>query len=120
MQKIVGAVEDSVDSVEALTLLQSTIAPLILERLKIKPMAWCELATRFGELFNLVAGQPHRVDEFLGRLHKQGYVVPQTARELLSAYAGRNGFVMAMLNAWALRLEVVFQVAARFSTEGRG
>ncbi|MDX1929137.1 MAG: hypothetical protein SFV81_21595 [Pirellulaceae bacterium] len=59
-------------------------APLIFERLKIKPMVWYELVTRFGKLFSLVAGQPHRVDEFRGRLRKQRYHVRQAARELLS------------------------------------
>ena len=60
-------------------------APLIFERLKITPTVWCELVTRFGKLFSLVAGQPHRVDEYRGRLRKKRYHVRQAARELLSA-----------------------------------
>jgi hypothetical protein len=60
-------------------------APLIFERLKIKPAVWYELVTRFGKLFSLVAGQPHRVDEFRGRLRKKRYHLRQAARELLSA-----------------------------------
>ena len=60
-------------------------APPIFERLKIKPAVWYELVTRFGKLFSLVAGQPHRVDEFRGRLRKKRYHVRQAARELLSA-----------------------------------
>ena len=59
-------------------------APPIFERLKIKPTVWYELVTRFGKLFSLVAGQPHRVDEFRGRLRKKRYHVRQAARELLS------------------------------------
>ena len=55
------------------------------ERLKIKPGVWYELVTRFGKLFSLVAGQPHRVDEYRGRLRKKRYHVRRTARELLSA-----------------------------------
>ena len=60
-------------------------APPIFERLKIKPAVWYELVTRFGKLFSLVAGQPHRVDEFRGRLRKKRYHLRQAARELLSA-----------------------------------
>ena len=60
-------------------------APPIFERLKIKPAVWCELVTRFGKLFSLVAGQPRRVDEFRGRLRKKHYHVRQAARDLLSA-----------------------------------
>ncbi|OYW11720.1 MAG: hypothetical protein B7Z55_18965 [Planctomycetales bacterium 12-60-4] len=56
----------------------------IFERLKIKPAVWYELVTRFGKLFSLVAGQPHRVDEFRGRLRKNRYHLRQAARELLS------------------------------------
>ncbi len=60
-------------------------APPIFERLKIKPAVWCELVTRFGKLFSQVAGQPHRVDEFRGRLRKKRYRLRQAARELLKA-----------------------------------
>ena len=60
-------------------------APPLFERLKIKPAVWYELVTRFGKLFSLVAGQPHGVDEFRGRLCKKRYHVRQAARELLSA-----------------------------------
>ncbi len=60
-------------------------APPIFERLKIKPAVWYELVTRFGKLFSLVAGQPHHVDDFRGRLRKKRYHVRQAARELLSA-----------------------------------
>ena len=59
-------------------------APPIFDRLKIKPAVWYELVTRFGKLFSLVAGQPHRVDEFRGRLRKKRYHLRQAARELLS------------------------------------
>ncbi len=60
-------------------------APPIFERLKIKPAVWCELVTRFGKLFSLVAGQPHRVDAFRSRFRKKRYHLRQAARELLSA-----------------------------------
>ncbi len=59
--------------------------PPIFERLKIKSEVWYELVTRFGKLFSLVAGQPHRVDEYRGRLRKKRYHLRQAARELLSA-----------------------------------
>ncbi|MDX1927140.1 MAG: hypothetical protein SFV81_11515 [Pirellulaceae bacterium] len=55
------------------------------ERLKITPAVWLELVTRFGKLFSLVAGQPHRVDEFRGRLRNQRYHLRRAARELLGA-----------------------------------
>ena len=41
-----------------------------LDRLKTNPAAWCELVARFGKLFSLVAGQPHRVDEFCSQVRK--------------------------------------------------
>ncbi|MDX1929893.1 MAG: hypothetical protein SFV81_25425, partial [Pirellulaceae bacterium] len=58
-------------------------APALLERLKIKPTVWYELVTQFGKLFSVVAGQPHRVDDFRGRLRKKRFYVRQAARELL-------------------------------------
>jgi hypothetical protein len=60
-------------------------APPLLERLKMKPAVWFELVTQFGRLFSLVAGQPHRVDDFRSRIRKKRYHVRQAARELLSA-----------------------------------
>ncbi len=57
----------------------------LLERLKIKPAVWFELVTQFGKLFSLVAGQPHRVDDFRSRFRKKRYHLRQAARELLSA-----------------------------------
>ena len=59
-------------------------APPLPERQKIKPAVWYEWVTQFGKLFNLVAGQPHRVDDFRGRHRKERYHVRQAARELLS------------------------------------
>ncbi len=61
------------------------VQPQIFERLKIKPAVWCKLVTRFGKLFSLVAGQPHRVDQFRGRLRKKRYHVRHADRERLSA-----------------------------------
>jgi hypothetical protein len=60
-------------------------APPLFERLKIKPAVWCELVTQFGKLFSVVAGQPHRVDDYRSRLRKKRYHVRQAARELLTA-----------------------------------
>ena len=60
-------------------------APPLLERLKIKPAVWFELVTQFGKLFSLVAGQPHRVDDYRSRLRRRRYHVRQAARELLTA-----------------------------------
>ena len=60
-------------------------APPLLERLKIKPAVWFELVTQFGKLFSLVAGQPHRVDDYRSRLRRKRYHVRQAARELLTA-----------------------------------
>ena len=60
-------------------------APPLLERLKIKPAVWFELVTQFGKLFSLVAGQPHRVDDYRSRFRRKRYHVRQAARELLTA-----------------------------------
>ena len=57
----------------------------LLERLKIKPAVWFELVTQFGKLFSLVAGQPHRVDDYRSRFRRKRYHVRQAARELLTA-----------------------------------
>jgi len=59
--------------------------PPLLERLKIRPEVWFELATQFGRLFSLVAGQPHRVDDYRSRVRRKRYHLRQAARELLSA-----------------------------------
>ncbi len=58
--------------------------PKLFERLRIRPAVWCELVTRFGKLFSVVAGQPHRVDDYRSRLRKKRYYLRQAARELLA------------------------------------
>jgi REP element-mobilizing transposase RayT len=60
-------------------------APPIFERLQIKPLAWCELVSKFGVLFSLVAGRPQCVDSYRSRLRGSRYHLRQSARELLSA-----------------------------------
>jgi hypothetical protein len=55
-------------------------APPLLDRLKIKPAVWFELVTQFGRLFSLVAGQPHRVDDFRSRFRKKRYYVPRIVK----------------------------------------
>ena len=57
---------------------------------KILGNRYWETDTGFGKLFSLVAGRPHCVDEFRGRLRKKRYHVRQAARELLSAYQFTN------------------------------
>jgi hypothetical protein len=59
--------------------------PAIFQRLKIKPAAWKVLATEFGKLFSVVAGQPHRLDDYRSRLRQQRYHLPSRTRELLTA-----------------------------------
>ena len=60
-------------------------APPIFARLRIKPEVWCELVTNFGILFSLVAGQPHRVDQFRSRRRRSRFHLHPTTRELLTA-----------------------------------
>lgn len=60
-------------------------APPIFDRLRIKPAAWCELVTNFGILFSLVAGQPHRVDEFRSRGRRSRFHLRSRTRTLLTA-----------------------------------
>ena len=60
-------------------------APPIFERLQIKPTAWCELVTNFGTLFSLIAGQPHRVDEYRSRHRRSRFHIPRPTRDLLAS-----------------------------------
>ena len=59
--------------------------PPIFERLQIKPTAWCELVTNFGTLFSLIAGQPHRVDEYRSRHRRSRFHIPRPTRDLLAS-----------------------------------
>jgi len=58
--------------------------PPILARLAIRPEAWCELASDFGRLFGVVAGQPHRIDEHRSRRQQRPCRLRRRTRELLS------------------------------------
>ena len=60
-------------------------APPIFARLRIKPEVWCELVANFGILFSLVAGQPHRVDQFRSRRRRSRFHLRASTRELLTA-----------------------------------
>ena len=60
-------------------------APPIFDRLRMKPAVWCELVTNFSILFSLIAGQPHRVDEFRSRYRGSRFHLRCTARTLLTA-----------------------------------
>jgi len=59
-------------------------APPIFARLALRPEAWCELASDFGRLFSVVAGQPHRIDEHRSRRQQRPYRIRRRTRELLS------------------------------------
>ena len=59
-------------------------APPILDRLQIEPSAWCKLATHFGSLFGLVAGQPQSVDNYRSRVRGQRFNLPAETRQLLT------------------------------------
>jgi hypothetical protein len=59
-------------------------APPIFARLALRPEAWCELASDFGRLFGVVAGQPHRIDEHRSRRQQRPYRIRRRTRELLS------------------------------------
>ena len=58
--------------------------PPIFDRLKIKPAAWQQLVTHFGQLFSQVAGQPHHVDEYRSRLRRNRFHMPASTRQLLA------------------------------------
>jgi REP element-mobilizing transposase RayT len=58
--------------------------PPIFARLAIRPEAWCELASDFGRLFGVVAGQPYRIDEHRSRRQQRPYRIRRRTRELLS------------------------------------
>ncbi|QDV24350.1 hypothetical protein [Aureliella helgolandensis] len=61
-----------------------TDAPPVLERIGMKPTAWCQLVKHFGVLFRLVAGRPHHVDAFRSRLRSGPFYLPNKTRELLA------------------------------------
>jgi len=59
--------------------------PPIFARLALRPEAWCELASDFGRLFGVVAGQPHRIDEHRSRRKQRPFRIRRRTRELLSS-----------------------------------
>jgi len=59
--------------------------PPIFTRMKVRPEAWCELASDFGRLFGVVAGQPHRIDEHRSRRKQRRYRVGRRTRELFAS-----------------------------------
>lgn len=59
--------------------------PPIFARLAIRPEAWCELASDFGRLFGVAAGQPHRIDEHRTRRQQRPYRTRRRTRELFNA-----------------------------------
>jgi hypothetical protein len=58
--------------------------PPIFARLKVRPEAWCELASDFGRLFGVVAGQPHRIDEHRTQRQQRPCRIRRHTRQLLS------------------------------------
>lgn len=58
--------------------------PPIFARMKVGPEAWCELASDFGRLFGVVAGQPHRIDEHRSRRQQRRYRLGRRTRELFA------------------------------------
>jgi hypothetical protein len=59
--------------------------PAIFQRLKIRPPVWLELVKNFGTLFSIVAGQPHRIDGYRGRIRRTRFHMRASARRLLTA-----------------------------------
>ncbi|HBJ38684.1 MAG TPA: hypothetical protein DDZ51_28820 [Planctomycetaceae bacterium] len=58
--------------------------PPIFARLAVRPEVWCELASDFGRLFGVIAGQPHRIDEHRSRRQQRPYRIRRRTRELLN------------------------------------
>jgi len=59
--------------------------PPIFARMKVRPEAWCELASDFGRLFGVVAGQPQRIDEHRSRRQQRQYRIRRHTRELFAS-----------------------------------
>ena len=58
--------------------------PAFLDRLNLNLATWCTLISNFGTLFSLIAGQPHRIDEYRTNIRKQRFNMKSAARQLLS------------------------------------
>ncbi len=61
--------------------------PGILERLSLDPKTWLVLVTRFGKLFNNVAGRPRVIDSVRSRLQHRRFHLHRETRELLDTEA---------------------------------
>ena len=57
--------------------------PGILDRLSINANTWLPLVTKFGKLFNNVAGRPRVIDSTRSRIHQRRFNLRREARELL-------------------------------------
>ena len=58
--------------------------PAIFDRLNLNPEFWCTLISNFGSLFSLVAGKPHRIDEYRTSIRRQRFNMKSAARQLLA------------------------------------
>ncbi|MEZ6034313.1 MAG: hypothetical protein R3C17_14560 [Planctomycetaceae bacterium] len=56
----------------------------IFDRLGISAEIWCRLVKDFGKLFNVVAGQPQRIDEHRSKGSSRRYRMRHEARELMA------------------------------------
>jgi hypothetical protein len=59
------------------------LAPII-ERLSLSSEAWCRLASDFGGMFHVIAGQPRTVEGIRSRRRHARYRVPKATRKLLA------------------------------------
>jgi hypothetical protein len=64
--------------------------PPILERLRLTPATWCELARDFGRLFSTVAGHPAVVDGARSHRSRRRFHLSARIRELYSGTAGKT------------------------------
>ena len=65
----------------------SESTPSIFERLSLQPNTWIALVTKFGKLFNHVAGRPKVIDDIRSRIHHRRFNLRRAARELLETEA---------------------------------
>jgi len=65
----------------------SNSPPQALTRLGLSVDGWCQLISRFGKLFHVVAGRPVVIDQTRSRMTQRRYRLNREARELLAAAA---------------------------------
>jgi len=53
----------------------------------LQPNTWIALVTKFGKLFNHVAGRPKVIDDIRSRIHHRRFNLRRAARELLETEA---------------------------------